>query len=354
MIHSNLSLSEVESIFRKCLPTRQIIIINNNDDDDDNNSRSHNNNNNDIIFLTKNANDFLQKEIATKDQKIADMEANALKTSEAIDAFYRQQARLFEEFVTLRKKYDDLKASMHKTLWDHCAPHHPDLRSIPPQPSSETTGNLMENEEIGAYGNYTATELLGEGQFATVRACTRPIHLSAHCSPLPRVRSQSHSSLSRRPSLESTSCQSLSAKSRSTTTTLFPVPKSEGQENNNTTTTYHQDPMAIKLIKKSKIMSMHFMRRLAAEVEVLDSLQRLGGDNKYVIRLLDAFQTPSYVCLVTERGSCDMFDLLRTHTEGLPEASVRSIAVELVRAVSFCHRNGICHRGTYVTKNSSN
>lgn len=327
LISSNKPLQEIESLFRKNFPDREVVINDKISINFDDNSDKNNNN---IITLTNMNN--LHRDIADKDTKIIDMEVNALKTTEAINAFYRQQQALFDEFVILRKKYDDLKNTMHKTLWNHCLPYHPDFRHIPPLDS-----NLTEDEEKGLYGNYTTAELIGEGQFATVRACTRPTHLSVHSGNQTRGRSLSHSSLSRRPSGEPTTLPStsLSAKSKATP----PILTTKEVDGN----TSIQDPMAIKLIKKSKITSIHFMHRLASEVDTLHRLR----DSEHVIRLLDSFQTPSHVCLVTERGGKDLFELLRAHTEGLPEAWVRSISVELIRGVTFCHRNGICHRGLY-------
>lgn len=289
------------------------------------------------ILITKDEND-LQKQIAMKDQRIAELEASAAKTSEAISAFYRQQQALFDEFVTLRKKYDDLKETVHKNLWDHCAPHHPDLRHLPSADPS-----VGEDEERGVYGHYTATDLLGEGQFASVHACTRPAHLPAHSKHLARVRSASQSSLSRRPSIDTTiglpATTSLSAKAR-----VQVVSKEEATDSTPSAQPLPQTLFAIKIIKKSKIATMHFMRRLAAEI---DSLQRLSG-SQHVVRMCDVFQTPQHVCLVLERGGSDLFELLRAHSEGLNETAARSVAVELVRAVLHCHRNGICHRGMII------
>lgn len=104
--------------------------------------------------------------IKVKDQKIKELEIAAAKTSTTIQAFYKQQQALFDEFVLLRSKYDDLKLAFNEALWSYSASYHPELNKIP---MLDNTFVINENEN--KYGDYVVTELLGEGQFGSVRSC---------------------------------------------------------------------------------------------------------------------------------------------------------------------------------------
>jgi hypothetical protein len=83
-------------------------------------------------------------------------------------ALHKQQQALFDEFVLLRERYDQQKSSTFDILWTHCTKYHPDLRKIPVMQDAAT---FVEAEE--RVGDYDVGELLGEGQFATVKNCTR-------------------------------------------------------------------------------------------------------------------------------------------------------------------------------------
>jgi serine/threonine protein kinase len=97
------------------------------------------------------------------------LQDQASKATRAIQSFHQQQQALFDEFVVLRQKYDDQKASLVSALWQHCARHHPELTDIPFMESS----TFIETEkQIGQYG---VGGVLGEGQFATVCTCWKGI-----------------------------------------------------------------------------------------------------------------------------------------------------------------------------------
>jgi len=105
-----------------------------------------------------------QLDRAKKDHKEAEEAAN--KALLSIQTFHKQQQALFDEFVLLRQRYDEQKASTVNILWNHCSRYHPDLRQIP---NMEDVKTFTENEE--QIGEYKVGDLLGEGQFATVKNC---------------------------------------------------------------------------------------------------------------------------------------------------------------------------------------
>ena len=109
--------------------------------------------------------DLLQK----KDIELKDAENTASKALLSIQSFHKQQQALFDEFVVLRQKYDEQKMNLQNILWSHCSLHHPELRHIPPLESDE----FLETEF--KIGSYVIGNLLGEGQFASVRACYREV-----------------------------------------------------------------------------------------------------------------------------------------------------------------------------------
>jgi serine/threonine protein kinase len=97
------------------------------------------------------------------------LQEQASKATRAIQSFHQQQQALFDEFVVLRQKYDDQKASLVSALWQHCARHHPELTDIP---SMESDTFIETEKQIGQYG---VGGVLGEGQFATVCTCWKGV-----------------------------------------------------------------------------------------------------------------------------------------------------------------------------------
>jgi hypothetical protein len=109
----------------------------------------------------------LASQFKQKEQELRDAEESAKKAILSIQTLHKQQQALFDEFVLLRQRYDEQKASTVSILWNQCARYHPDLRQIPPMEDAST---YVENYEI--IGNLIVGDQLGEGQFATVKSCT--------------------------------------------------------------------------------------------------------------------------------------------------------------------------------------
>ena len=215
----------------------------------------------------------LEEIAATSAQEVEDLTMAAGKASVSIQAFHGQQQQLFDDFVLLRSRYDETKITLQSALWSHCAPHHPDLEHIP----AET--DIVENDE--QLGTYYLDEMLGEGQFATVRAC-RPMG----------------------------------------------EPDGEGQAR-----------WAIKIISKERIGSFHSLKRVSNEVRILKTMQ-----SKYVVSIADVFQTKKTLYIVTERGGADLFEFFDEYPQGVQENWAREIMARLLQAVAYCHVMGICHR----------
>jgi len=108
----------------------------------------------------------LNDEVEDLTKKLEASEATATKALASIQTFHKQQKALFDEFVLLRQRYDDQKNSLLDILWGHCARHHPDLRQIP---DLEDASTFVERED--RVGKYDVGDVLGEGQFATVKEC---------------------------------------------------------------------------------------------------------------------------------------------------------------------------------------
>lgn len=108
----------------------------------------------------------LKKMLELKESQAREMEANTKMAVESIQTFHQQQQALYDEFLILRQKYDDQKTQLITTLWTHCGAYHPELRMIPSQEGKDFV------ESTSIIGKYAISDVLGEGQFATVFSCT--------------------------------------------------------------------------------------------------------------------------------------------------------------------------------------
>jgi len=95
--------------------------------------------------------------------------------------------------------------------------------------------------------------------------------------------------------------------------------------------------VAIKIIDKKRVK--HRPEILTNEVEILTSI-----DNKYIIKLLDLFDTPDYLYLVMElvRGG-ELFDRI-VERESYSEADAKEVMRQLLLALEYIHSRGIVHR----------
>ncbi|KAG2481806.1 hypothetical protein HYH03_019228, partial [Edaphochlamys debaryana] len=80
------------------------------------------------------------------------------------------------------------------------------------------------------------------------------------------------------------------------------------------------------------------IKNLRQEIEILRQLR-----HENIIQMLDAFETKTEFCVVTEYAQGELFEILEDD-QSLPEETVRSIAKQLVRALHYLHSNRIIHR----------
>lgn len=223
----------------------------------------------------------LRSELAYKNACVEELELKAAASGASIHAFHAQQKQLFDEFCLLRQRYDDQKASLIDILWTQCAPNHKELRDIPRYVEEDVA--VETDSEVGKYG---VGELLGEGQFATVKNCW-----------------------------------------------LRDAPLTEAGQSG-------EVEWAIKIIKKERITSFSSLRRVSNEIHILKTLR-----SKYAVKLNDAIQSRGKLYIVTEKGGKDLFEFFDEHPEGVPEPWAREITVNILHAIAYCHKQGICHRG---------
>ncbi len=219
----------------------------------------------------------LEAAVGEKQREVLALTEAAGKATISIQAFHSQQAKLFDDFVLLRSRYDEQKSTLQNVLWGRCASTHPDVRHIPVERSASEC-----KETDDQVGKYALHEMLGEGQFATVRSCTLATGTE-----------------------EAADAQ----------------------------------PMAIKIIKKERIASFQGLRRISNEISILQRMH-----SKYVVALKDSIHTKNRLYIVTELGGADLFDFFDQHPEGVPQPWAKQILSRILSAVSYCHSQGVCHR----------
>lgn len=204
----------------------------------------------------------------SKCAELQEQQRSHIHALQSIKALQEQQQSLFNEFATLRGKYDELKSLQAEVLWEHTALYHPDMKNIP----SRRIDSDDETEE--RIGSFVVGETLGEGQFATVKACQ------------------------------------LDSKQ-----------------------------LALKIIKKNRILSLNAMKRVSNEIGTLRELRK----NKHVVQITDALQSRENLYIVTEVGGPDLFDFFDEHPGGVQENWAQDIVFKILSAVKSCHDVGICH-----------
>jgi len=110
----------------------------------------------------------LDEALEFKSEKLLEAEIATKKALESANGFQKQHQATYSGYLTLRNQMEEQKATLLKTLWVHCGAYHPELREIP---VLETSNKFLETED--RVGEYLIGEILGQGQFATVKSCRR-------------------------------------------------------------------------------------------------------------------------------------------------------------------------------------
>ena len=95
--------------------------------------------------------------------------------------------------------------------------------------------------------------------------------------------------------------------------------------------------VAIKLISK-RGKTERDVKTLRQEIDILKKLKHPN-----IIEMIDAFETSTDFCVVTEFAQGELFQILEDDKR-LPEIVVRSIAYQLVAALQYLHQNRVIHR----------
>jgi fused-like protein len=95
--------------------------------------------------------------------------------------------------------------------------------------------------------------------------------------------------------------------------------------------------VAVKLISKAGKNEKDVLG-LRQEIDILRTLRHPN-----IIEMLDAFETKTDFCVVTEFAQGELFQILEDD-QSLAEDVVRSIARQLVDALHYLHSNRIIHR----------
>ena len=104
--------------------------------------------------------------------------------------------------------------------------------------------------------------------------------------------------------------------------------------------------LAVKIIKKDRFTTFTALKRISNEIKIL---RRLRSD--FIVSVKDVVQTMNNLYIVTERGGCDLFESFDDTPDGVPESWAKEIIVCVLKAVLYCHNQGICHRGKYFHPN---
>eukprot|EP01047_Picozoa_sp_COSAG01_P009357 COSAG01_NODE_382_length_17840_cov_68.658663_19_plen_1094_part_00 len=100
---------------------------------------------------------------------------------------------------------------------------------------------------------------------------------------------------------------------------------------------YDTKTVALKFIGKAG-KSAKDLAKLRTEIRIQRAL-----NHPNIILMLDSFETPTDIVLVTEYAQGELFEILEDD-QSLPEAEVRKIARQLVKALHYLHHNRIIHR----------
>jgi len=96
-------------------------------------------------------------------------------------------------------------------------------------------------------------------------------------------------------------------------------------------------------IKHIVIPKEELLKSTISVMKEFDLLKKLDHPN--IVRLIEAFRDKEEICLVTELCKGDtLINAMASRNDGFTEDEVASIILQLLQAVNYCHKSGICHR----------
>ncbi|CAF4131767.1 unnamed protein product, partial [Adineta steineri] len=95
--------------------------------------------------------------------------------------------------------------------------------------------------------------------------------------------------------------------------------------------------VALKFISKfgKTEKDLNFLRR---EIDILRKMK-----HEHIVEMLNSFETPNEIVVVTECGLADLYQLLEDDVS-LPQDAVQKIACQLVSALYYLHSHRVLHR----------
>ncbi|GMI46071.1 hypothetical protein TrCOL_g2499 [Triparma columacea] len=108
----------------------------------------------------------LQNALRAKNKKVKDLESKTATILKSVRDFQSQQKQLFNKYQSLRLDFKDLHENMTKLLWEEMFAESLNYKFLALKPVDK---DLKEEED--KVGEYTVGEIIGEGQFATVKSC---------------------------------------------------------------------------------------------------------------------------------------------------------------------------------------
>lgn len=96
---------------------------------------------------------------------------------------------------------------------------------------------------------------------------------------------------------------------------------------------------AVKIIDKEQLVREHMEEQLKREISVMKML-----NHPHIVRLYDVLQTSNHIYLVLELVTGgELFDRILS-AKKFDEDTARRFFQQIVMALHFCHKHGVCHR----------
>lgn len=260
--------------------------------------------------------------------ELAQMELNLSEQFESMKMFQQQQQQLFEQFVKLRKKYDDLKRSTLKLLWEHLPSAHDHKANHIPVCSAN------HKETMERVGTYRIGKKLGEGEFARVHDCT--IQADEENGTRRELAKTDAEDLVLDTGLAPSAHVHVQLTPRKNTPYATPGGRAEPQP-----PPPPRHALAIKMIVKERIVALHTLARINNEIHAMAMLRPV---RRGILALHDVLHTDKYLYLVMEKGGRDLFEFLNAHPNGTTEPIAAQIISRVALAVHRCHCVGVAHR----------